>query len=84
MHMFDSAQSFVIKVWLERGDPGARSRGRAPWRGQITHLPSRESRAVRRLDEISGMIAACLERSGADPGWSWRWRRRWQGWTGRV
>lgn len=81
--MFSSAQSFVIKVWLERGEAGARSRGRAPWRGQITHLPSQESRAVRRLDEISAVIAGVLERSGADPGWRWRWRRRWRVWAGR-
>lgn len=84
--MFDSAQSFVIKVWLERGgggQPAARPRGRTPWRGQITLLPGHQSRAVRRLDEITDTIASALERAGADPGWSWRWRRRWRGWMGR-
>lgn len=78
--MFSSAQSFVIKIWLE---PGGRADGGAPWRGQITHLPSRERRAVRRLDEIIAVIAGCLERSGADPGWHWRWRLRWRSWTGQ-
>ncbi|MBB5235891.1 hypothetical protein [Deinococcus budaensis] len=85
--MFDSAQSFVIKVWLEQqragGEGGARSRGRRRWRGQITQLPGNHSRAVRRLDEITETIAAALEHSGADPGWRWRWRRRWQAWLGR-
>ncbi|GGO30524.1 hypothetical protein GCM10008949_25500 [Deinococcus humi] len=78
--MFDSAQSFVIKIWLE---PGGSPVGRLPWRGQITHLPSRESRAVRRLDDITVVIAGALERSGADPGWHWRWGRHWRTWTGR-
>ena len=78
--MFDSAQSFVIKIWLE---PGGGPVGHAPWRGQITHLPSRESRAVRHLDEITAVIAGSLERSGADPGWRWRWSRHWRTWTGR-
>ncbi|MBB5294518.1 hypothetical protein E5F05_06130 [Deinococcus metallilatus] len=81
--MFDNAQSFVIKVWLERAAPGGR-RQRASWRGQITHVPGGECQAVRRLDEITEVIAAFLERSGVDPGQSWRWWHRWKRLVGRA
>jgi len=78
--MFDSAQSFVIKVWLEGGPPRPPRGGRVPWQGQMTHLPGGERRAVRRLDDLVEVIASVLERSGADLGWRWHWRLRWRRW----
>lgn len=82
--MFDSAQSFVIKVWLERAARDAGLRGeRTSWRGQITQVPGGERHAVQRLDEISDVIASVLERAGVDLGWGWRWRRRWRRMLGR-
>lgn len=78
--MFESAQSFVIKVWFERaarGGPGG-GRERVSWRGQITQVPGGERHAVRRLDEITEVLASFLERSGVAPSWTWRWWHRWK------
>ena len=37
--------SFIVKIWIEEGEPS--------WRGSITHIATGEKRYVKELDEIT-------------------------------
>lgn len=56
--------SFIIKVWIEE----INQRGRATWRGHITHVPGGERRYLRRLSEIRAFIAPYLHAMGVEIG----------------
>ena len=49
--------SFIVKLWLE----SAAADNHLPvWGGHITHVPSRERRSVRQLDDIVAFMAPYL------------------------
>jgi len=56
-----NVHSFIVKVWLEETN----QRGRALWRGHITHVPGGERRYVRELSQITAFIAPYLHTMGA-------------------
>ena len=70
--MAERTHSFIVKVWLEPPDAG---RGRATWRGHVTHVLTRERRYVQDLTALALFIASYLEEMGAGPGLLWRLRR---------
>ncbi|MCC6305359.1 MAG: hypothetical protein IT545_09200 [Rhodobacteraceae bacterium] len=43
--------SFVIRIWLERGQDGG-----AVWRGHIRHVQTDKERHFRRLEEMCGFM----------------------------
>ena len=61
--------SFIVKIWLEETFEEA---GEARWRGHITHVPSRERRYLKSLNDIALFILPYLESMKVPPGWSWR------------
>lgn len=65
--------SFIIKLWIEKAPE---RRGRAVWRGQITHVPSGARRYLKDLSEITAFITPYLETLGVRLG-MWRRVRRW-------
>lgn len=65
-------QSFIIKIWVEEADDG---RGRARWRGQITHVPSGKRSYLRDLNCIEFFMMPYLKRMGVKFGIGWRIRR---------
>jgi hypothetical protein len=73
-------QSFIVKVWVEdsagKDDSGV-------WHGHITHIPSREHRYLKNLEEIQDFIAPHLEEMGVKLGRRWRLRNWLKGFIGR-
>jgi hypothetical protein len=47
-----NAVTFVVRLWLERGD----DEGSRVWRGHITHVMSGERRYVQSLEGIDAFI----------------------------
>ena len=59
----EKTQAFLIRVWCEPRE----IEGAAPeWRGVIEHLPSRERRYLRNLDEIGAFIKPYLGAIGIE------------------
>lgn len=76
MEPYETAQSFVVKIWVEETDGTAR---RARWRGHITHVPSAERRYLRTLEDVTAFMVPYLERMGVTLTTRWRVRQ----WLGR-
>jgi hypothetical protein len=67
--------SFIIKLWLERGDETEEVR----WHGYITHVPGGERLYLKKLSDISDFITSYL--GGAEKKRErhlrlWQWLRR--------
>jgi hypothetical protein len=72
------AQSFIVKLWLEEAGG---VRGKAVWRGYITHVPGGERRYLRNLSDISDFIGRYMAEAAVKPGLRVRLRnslRRWR------
>jgi hypothetical protein len=65
----DNTHVFIVRVWLERREIEDAS---AVWRGMIEHVPSRERRHFKGLDEMVDFVAPYLERMGVRFGTGWR------------
>ncbi len=71
-----TAQSFIVKVWVEESAEGT---SHGVWHGHITHIPSGKRHYLKNLAEIRDFIAPHLEEMGVklDTGWRIaRWFRR--------
>ncbi len=77
MEPYETAQSFVVKSWLD--ETVGKARG-ARWRGHITHVPSAERRYLRTLEDVTAFMVPYLERMGATV----TARRRVRQWLGRF
>ena len=69
-------QSFIVKVWVE---DRAGETGGGAWHGHITHIPSRDRRYLKNLEEIQDFIAPHLEAMGVKISRRWRlksWLKR--------
>jgi hypothetical protein len=70
--------TFIVRIWLKETVEEA---GRATWRGHVTHLPSRQRRHVKDLDDIAAFIAPYLNKMGVKLGLLWQvkhWLRKLQ------
>lgn len=79
MDSFESnTHSFIVKVWLEET---VEEVGRATWRGHMTHVLSGKRYSIKRLGDISSIIAPYLEKMGVELRSSRRtrvWMKKWR------
>lgn len=64
-------QSFIIRFWIDESPVAP-----APWRGQITHVPSGARQYLQQLDDIRSFIVPYLTALGVAPDAvksQWRW-----------
>ena len=70
MDLFEAdTHSFVIKIWLEET---AVDVGQVVWRGQITHVPSKQQSYFMKLEDIPLFILPHMKTMGVQPEWRWR------------
>jgi len=60
----NAVHSFVIRLWCEERDDDAPF---GIWRGHLTHVPSRQRRYIRDLDEIVTIITEYLRDPDGPP-----------------
>lgn len=67
--------SFIVKIWREADENGVQT----TWQGHITHVPDKERRHLRSLEDITLFIEPYIRNMGVtlDPGWKLRdWLRQ--------
>jgi hypothetical protein len=60
-----AAQSFILRVWLERDDASSTP---GEWRGELKHVPSGQSAYFRTLEGLPPVLLRLLEGTrGGEP-----------------